>query len=195
MKRNIVLIGYRCSGKTSVGKILAREWGRDFSDTDALIEKNAGCSVEEIVSRYGWDHFRATERRLIEDVTRKENLVIASGGGAVMDQRNVRNLKRNGLIVWLRGSAKVLHARMDEEQKAGKIRPSLTGADPREEIQDVLRLRDPAYGAAADIVVDTSGLSVEEVAYTIRKALIEIQDKQNNGGKFLWASFPSDHIR
>jgi shikimate kinase len=177
MKRNVVLIGYRCSGKTSVGNMLAGEWGRDFSDTDALIEKHAGCSVGEIVRRYGWERFRAMERRLIEAVSRKENLVIASGGGAVMDERNVRNLKRNGLIVWLRGSEEVLHARMDEEQRSGRIRPSLTGADPLEEIHRVLPMRDSIYGAAADIAVDTSGLSVREVADKISKALTETEDK------------------
>jgi shikimate kinase len=146
MKRNVVLIGYRCSGKTSVGSMLAREWGRGFSDTDALIEKYAGCSVEEIVKRYGWERFRAMERRLIEAVSRQENLVIASGGGAVMDERNVKNLKRNG-------------------------------ADPLEEIHRVLPMRDSFYGAAADIAVDTSGLSVREVADKISKALAEAQDK------------------
>jgi shikimate kinase len=177
MKRNVVLIGYRCSGKSSVGEILAREWGIDFWDTDVLIEKNAGCSIEEIVSTYGWDHFRLMEQKLIEAVSKKENLVIASGGGAVMDERNVENLKRNGLLVWLGASAEVLHARMGEEERIGKIRPSLIGTDPREEIQQLLRARDPIYGAAADIAVDTSGLSVREVADRVRDALIERQER------------------
>jgi len=177
MKRNVVLVGYRCSGKSSVGEILAREWGIDFWDTDVLIEKNAGCSIEEIVSTYGWDRFRAMERKLIEAVSKKENLVIASGGGAVVDERNVKDLKRNGWIVWLGASAEVLRARMDEAKKGGQVRPSLTGADPQEEIQQLLRVRDPIYGAAADIAIDTSGLSVNEVVDLVREALIERQER------------------
>jgi shikimate kinase len=91
---NIVLIGYRCSGKTAVGKILAKELGRDFLDMDALIEENARCSIETIISQNGWNHFRGIERGLTEEVSSKDNLVIATGGGIVMDEENVKNLKK-----------------------------------------------------------------------------------------------------
>ena len=107
-RMNIVLIGYRCSGKTAVGKIVARELGRNFLDMDALIEENAGCSIETIISRKGWDHFREIEKRLVEEVSRKDNLIIATGGGVVVDEGNVKNLRKNGWIVWLNGKAEVL---------------------------------------------------------------------------------------
>jgi len=168
---NIVLIGYRCSGKTAVGKILARELGRNFLDTDVLIEENAGCSIETVVSRRGWDHFREIEKRLIKEVCRKDNLVIATGGGVVMDEENVKNLKRNGWIVWLNGKAEALKDRMDREQRSGKIRPSLTGADPLEEIKQVLDVRTPLYERTATLVVDTSTLSLREVSALIMKSL------------------------
>ena len=96
---NIVLIGYRCSGKTEVGKILARELGMGFIDTDLLIEENTGCSIESIVSEKGWDHFRKIERKTIAEVSEKDNVAIATGGGVVMDRNNVHNLNRNGFIV------------------------------------------------------------------------------------------------
>nr|NIR15922.1 shikimate kinase [Desulfobacterales bacterium] len=123
---NIVLIGYRCSGKTVVGKTLARELGKEFLDTDALIEENAGRTIERMISTKGWDHFRETEKRLVEEVSRRNNLVIATGGGIVMDEENVKNLKQNGWIVWLKGKPDVLRERMAKEQGSGKVRPSLT---------------------------------------------------------------------
>jgi shikimate kinase len=168
---NIVLIGYRCSGKTKVGKILARALDRDFLDTDTLIEKNAGCSIETLISATGWDYFRYMEKVLIEEVSKRDNLVIATGGGVVTDEENVKSLKGNGWIVWLNGKAEVLKERMDREQTLGKIRPSLTGADPLEEIKQVLRVRKPLYEQAGDFVVDTGNLSIEELAATIIKAL------------------------
>jgi len=168
---NIVLIGYRCSGKTAIGKILARELRRGFLDTDLLIEKNTGCSIEIIISRHGWDYFREIEKGLVEEASRRDNLVIATGGGVVMDKENVKNLKENGWIVWLKGESEVLKARMDNEQKSGKIRPSLTGADPLEEIKQVLEARTPLYEQASNLMVDTTTLSLREVTSSIIKAL------------------------
>ena len=168
---NIVLIGYRCSGKTEVGKILARELEKDFLDTDELIEDNAGCSIETIISRDGWNHFREIEKSLIEEVSRRNNLIIATGGGVVMDEDNVKNLKENAWIVWLDGKLEVLGERMNREQKSGKIRPSLTGVDPLEEIKQVLDVRIPFYKKAANFVVDTSNRTLEKVAASITNNL------------------------
>jgi len=168
---NIVLIGYRCSGKTSVGKILAKGLGKDFIDTDGLIEENSGCSIETIVSGSGWNHFRDIEKELVEEVSRRDNLVIATGGGVVLDQVNLKNLRHNGWIVWLKGNAEVLKERMDREQRSGKIRPSLTGAGPLDEVKEVLKIRTPLYQKAGDFTLDTNHLSVREVAASIMKAL------------------------
>ena len=168
---NIVLIGYRCSGKTEVGKILARELEKDFLDTDELIEDNAGCSIETIISRDGWGHFREIEKSLIEEVSRRNNLIIATGGGVVMDVDNVKNLKENAWTVWLNGESEVLRERMDKEQRSGKIRPSLTGEDSLEEIKQVMDVRIPLYEKTATFVVDTSTVTSAEVAALIIKNL------------------------
>jgi shikimate kinase len=168
---NIVLIGYRCSGKTTVGEILANELGRDFLDADALIEEKACCSIETLISTKGWDHFREIEKGLVEEVSRRDNLVIATGGGVVMDEENVKNLKENAWIVWLNGRPEVLKDRMGKEQRSGKGRPSLTGADPLVEIEQVLSIRKPLYEQAGDLTVDTSNLSIREVAALIMKNL------------------------
>lgn len=168
---NVVLIGYRCSGKTAVGKTLARGLRRGFFDTDELIEETAGDSIETLVSRKGWDHFRVVEKRLIAEVSKKQNVIIATGGGVVMDDDNVRNLKHDAWVVWLKGDVEILRERMAEEQKSGRIRPSLTRAGSLDEIMEVLRLRDPLYQMAAEHTVDTGNLSVAEVAALIMRNL------------------------
>jgi shikimate kinase len=164
---NIVLIGYRCSGKTAVGKILADELEMDFLDTDALIEERASCSIEALVSLKGWDRFRKIEKGLVQDLSMRDNLLIATGGGVVMDEGNVSNLKKNSWIVWLTGRPEVLKERMDKDQRSGKGRPSLTGADPLEEIEQVVSIRNHLYGQAGDLMVDTSDLSTREAANLI----------------------------
>lgn len=168
---NIVLIGYRCTGKTAVGKRLARELGKAFIDTDRLIEEETGCSLEAVVAARGWNHFREIEKGLIETTSEKDDQVIATGGGVVMDEENVRNLKRNGWVIWLQGRPEVLKVRMENEQRSGRNRPSLTGLGPMEEIAQVLRIRNPYYEQAASFVVDTSYLSPKDVVASIMKAL------------------------
>ena len=168
---NIVLIGYRCSGKTTVGKILAKELGIDFVDTDVLIEESAGCSIDAIISREGWDHFRDIEKRLIEGISIRDNLVIATGGGVVMDEANVINLKRNGLVVWLKAEAGLIRKRMEKQERSGITRPSLTGTDTIEEINDVLAIRTPYYEQACDLRVDTTTLSPFELSNLILKGM------------------------
>ena len=168
---NIVLIGFRCSGKTSVGEALAGMLKRSFLDTDELIEQRAGRSIDSIIESHGWDHFRGIEREVILEVSRKDGLIVATGGGIVLDASNVRQLKRNGLIVWLKGSADVLKKRMQQHQKSGKSRPSLTGTAPEDEIQEVLKIRAPLYERAGDIAVDVDALSVTDIAAAITEQL------------------------
>ncbi|MBW1800366.1 MAG: shikimate kinase, partial [Deltaproteobacteria bacterium] len=121
---NLVLIGYRCSGKTEVGKKLARELGADFLDTDALVEQRAGCTIDHIITGKGWGAFREMERELIEELSEKDHLIIATGGGAVMDEANVSQLKRNGWLIWLKGSAEALKKRMTADHRSVSTRPS-----------------------------------------------------------------------
>ena len=164
---NIVLIGYRCSGKTSVGQTLAEALNRDFLDTDELIEGNAGRSIEAIIARDGWDYFRDREREVIEEVSGRDLLVIATGGGVVLDRENLRQLGRKGRLIWLKGSSLILKKRMERQQREGTSRPGLTGRGPLEEIEQVLKTRTPLYEKATDLTVDTDALSVTDVAAVI----------------------------
>ena len=168
---NIVLIGYRCSGKTAVGSLLADELGMDFADTDVLIEEDAGESIEAIISTKSWDHFRNLERDLIQRISEKDNQVIATGGGVVINQENVKALKKDGWVVWLDAEPNILKERMDKEQRSGNIRPSLTGVDPLAEIEEVINTRRPMYKEAEDFMVDTTRLSEPEAATLIMKSL------------------------
>jgi len=167
---NLVLMGYRCSGKTSVGKILARRLGMRFCDTDAFIEKQAGKDIKTLVAQSGWACFRERERRAVEVISRLDRTVIATGGGVALDEGNVRNLKKNGWIVWLKAEPQVLEKRMGKEKEAGRHRPSLTGGDSVKEIRKVLEKRAPFYDDAAHLVVDTTALSSDAVAERIMNA-------------------------
>ena len=168
---NIVLIGYRCSGKTAIGRILAEKLDMDFVDTDVLIEKDAGETIEDIISTKSWDHFRNLERDVVKRISGKENQVIATGGGVVINQENVKVLKENGWILWLDAEPNVLKERMDKEQQSGNIRPALTGADPLAEIKEVMKTRRPMYKEAGDFMVDTTRVSEPEVTALIIKNL------------------------
>ncbi len=179
---NIVLIGYRCSGKTTVGRLLAARTGKDFRDTDSLVEETAGISIEDLVSRGGWDPFRTLEKQAVQAVSAQDNQVIAVGGGAVLEQENVRNLVRGGFVVWLDGTAEMLRGRMEGEQRLGRIRPSLTGEDPLTEIRQVLKTRRPVYEKVSALRVDTSALGPEETATVIIEALSEKGEKRVHGG-------------
>jgi shikimate kinase len=168
---NIVLIGYRCTGKTSVGKALSERLGKSFVDTDDYIEKKAGQQIGDMVAKQGWDFFREKEKEAIRDATSSEGLIIAPGGGAVLNTENVTNLKRIGVIVLLETTKETILERMRADEKTEQQRPSLTGKDPLEEIEEVLEIRRPYYQQAMDFSVDTTSKSIQEVVEEILQKL------------------------
>jgi shikimate kinase len=168
---NIVLIGYRGAGKSRVGMQLAERLGREFIDTDRLIEERQGASIGNIVKSHGWEHFRNLEKRVIEEIAGGDPCVIAPGGGAVTDPGNVRRLKERGLVIWLKAKPEVLAERMGGDPQTDHSRPSLTGRGILEEIVEVLSVRNPLYERAADFQIDTSNLGIEEVLERILSIL------------------------
>ena len=177
---NIVLIGYRCCGKTTVGKLLARNLKRKFLDTDRLIEERTGLSIQSYVSQNAWGNFRRAERDVVEKIAAKDAVVIATGGGVIIDQENVRNLRKNGWMVWLDSGAPDIKDRMKKEVKAGRLRPSLSGADPLDEIDQILQERRPFYEHSSDYTVDTNGQPPEKVAQEIMMAF-SLKHKNHQG--------------
>ena len=158
---NVVLIGYRGTGKSTVGKIVAARLGRVLVSTDAEIVKLVGQSIPEIVAKNGWEYFRDFETKVCQELAGRDALIIDTGGGAILRSQNVEALKTRGTLFWLTASVETIAKRIGSDSQ----RPSLTGTKSFvDEIQDVLRERTPKYQAAADHVIETEGRSCPQVA-------------------------------
>ncbi len=165
--RNVVLIGYRATGKTSVGRVLSRLLERPVVDLDQVLEAEAGQAIAEIVARQGWDEFRRRESRLVARYAAQHGLILATGGGVVLDPENVRRLKANGFVVWLTAPASVIQERLQANEAEVLNRPPLSGSDAVQEVEQVLQARLPLYRRAADLVLTTDGVSPEDLARQI----------------------------
>ncbi|HDZ89985.1 MAG TPA: shikimate kinase [Deltaproteobacteria bacterium] len=164
---NIVLIGYRCCGKTTVGSLLSRDLGMEFLDTDRLIEEETGLPVHSYVAQKGWGAFRAVERGIVRSVASMDKAVIATGGGVVTDMESVRDLKKNGWIAWLMADAAVIRERMRDQEAGGSMRPPLSGVDAADEVDQILWERRPLYARASDCTFSTDGHGPRQVATEI----------------------------
>lgn len=161
---NIILIGMRGSGKTTVGKILARKLQKEFIEMDELIAKKVNMSIAKIVKQHGWDYFRDRETEIVKEIIEKDNVVISAGGGVVVRPENIALLKRHGKLFWLTVSVPALLKRIGDD----KNRPSLTGKTSRKEDMEItLKEREKLYQNAADVVVDTENKTAKEVAKEI----------------------------
>jgi shikimate kinase len=167
----IVLIGYRCTGKTSVGKRLAARLCIPFYDTDDLIQRKAGKTVRELVDAEGWDAFRTRERAIIQQLSSSADVVIAAGGGAIMDAANRKALKEKGPCVWLRADVKTITKRMRNDRTSDAQRPPLSGDSLEQETAAILETRKPFYREMADCTIDTSGKEINVIADEILSAL------------------------
>src|SRR5262245_25832141 len=170
---NIVLIGYRGTGKSTVGRALAAKLGRAVVSTDQEIIRRAGRSIPEIVAGHGWEYFRDLESEVCKDVAGQNNLVIDTGGGAILRKQNVDVLKQNGLLFWLTASVGTIASRIGGDTQ----RPSLTGTKSFvEEIQDVLSERTPSYQAAADHTLGSETRSVNQLVGSILRLLAPVAE-------------------
>jgi shikimate kinase len=163
----IILIGYRASGKSTVGVLLARKLKIPFCDTDAQVEAAVGMPIKEMVARHGWEYFRAREKAAIKELMRKEDSVIATGGGAVLDDENVKLLKMMGKVIWLDAALPDIIGRLEADAESCARRPQFTESDLLCETTEVLKERIPLYEKAADYSLDTFGKSGTQVAEEI----------------------------
>ncbi len=161
---NIVLIGYRGTGKSTVGRLLAARLGRTLVSTDAEIVARAKRAIPEIVAQEGWDYFRDLESDICRELASRDQLVIDTGGGAILRPQNVEALKQSGRLFWLTASVETIATRIGGDNQ----RPSLTGTKSFvDEIADVLRERTPKYQAATDHVVATDDRSIDQLVETL----------------------------
>jgi shikimate kinase len=164
--KHLILVGLMGAGKTTVGRHCAERLGRDFVDTDDLVIMHAGMPIDEIFASGGEAQFRSFERDVIADVCASPTpLVVACGGGSVIDPENRRQLRSAGVVIWLRASVAVLAARVGD----GRTRPLLAGG-PTAALTRLDRLREPLYEATADCAIETDGIDADAVAEAVLAA-------------------------
>ncbi len=161
-ERNLILCGFMATGKSSVGKRLAELLNYDFIDMDASIEAEEGISIPQIFSSRGEQAFRALECRMVDQVVGRTRCVIATGGGTIVNPINLEKLKSCGIVINLTADPETILLRAG----SGDDRPMLREGDRLERIRMLMKSRAPAY-AQAHMVVDTSSLSIDEIAQLI----------------------------
>jgi shikimate kinase len=170
LPENIFLVGLMGAGKTSVGKVLARRFNKIFYDSDQEIERSTGVKIPLIFEIEGESGFRDRESRLLEELVRRRNIVLATGGGAVLSAQNRRLLADHGTVVYLRAAVSDLWQRTRHD----KNRPLLQTADPQGRLQELFEQRDPLYREIADIIIDTGNQGLGSLAHRIEQKLLQL---------------------
>ena len=165
--RNLILTGFRATGKTSVGRIVAARLRWTFLDTDELARERLGAPIAEIVARHGWSFFRTAERQLLLELTAMRQTVLATGGGAIEHHKEWSELRRCALVVWLDAESDTIRQRLRDDPDSGHQRPSLTGQTVTDEIEHLMERRRPMYAAGSDLRLDTEDKTPEQLAEEI----------------------------
>ncbi len=172
MKTNIALIGFMGVGKTAVGRTLAKKLNKRFVELDSLIEQKVGKSIPDIFQQDGEIAFRELEIEVTKEVATAKNLVIACGGGIVLNKINIDRLRQEAIIVYLTASLQVILKRTSGD---GVRRPLLEVANPALTIRELLKFRKPCYERASDTKIDTSKLDINSVVAQITGKIKEYE--------------------
>lgn len=157
----LVLIGYRGTGKSAVGRRVAERLGLDYVGMDDTIVERAGMPIPEIVAKFGWPHFRDLESAVAEDLSSRDDLLVDTGGGVIERPQNMTVLSVNACVIWLKASVDVIVARIEKETQ----RPALTTDKTfTEEVAEVLARRVAKYKSAAQFEIDTDSLTIDQIA-------------------------------
>lgn len=164
---NIYLIGYRCTGKSTVGRELAGQGGLSFYDTDEVIAAGQQRRIAQIVADRGWDHFRELEKKALRQLSTKGASVVATGGGIVLQPANIACMQTSGTIIWLRAELHTIMARLLQDPATADSRPALTRQSLEEEVRATLAARLEHYRRAADLSVRTDSSRPDDIAARI----------------------------
>jgi len=165
--RNLILVGPMGAGKSTIGRLLAKELKLSFKDSDKEIEQRTGANIPWIFDVEGEEGFRAREESVIDDLTQRQGIVLATGGGVVMREANRRHLHERGVVVYLATPVSMQLERTSRDRN----RPLLRTPDPRKRLTELMELRDPLYRETAHIIMPTDGGSARDVALRIIHAL------------------------
>ncbi len=173
--KNVVLLGFQGTGKSVIARRLSKVMGREFVDIDRCIEQKAGKTVAEIFAQDGEAAFRTMESHMVDELSQTQGRILSTGGGIVLNPRHVERLRQNGILVLLEARPEIILSRV---RRRIAQRPLLQGSNPLQTIERLLKERVPYY-RCADFTVDTSELSVREVAHRIQKRVLQIEHAQN----------------
>lgn len=165
---NVFLVGPMGAGKTTIGRLLAEELHKEFYDSDQMIEERAGADVSWIFDVEGEEGFRDRERKVISELTGLDNIVLATGGGAILAEQNRKHLRKGGTVVYLMATISQQVERTRRDQKRPLLRNT---PDPRAKLTELMEKRDPLYREVADVVVMTSRRSPRAVCNEIIEML------------------------
>jgi len=167
MAKPIIFVGPMGAGKTTIGRQIAKSLGRKFYDSDKEIEKKTGASIPLIFELEKEEGFRKRESAMIKELACKENIVMATGGGAVLKKQNRDIISKHGYVIYLCAPVDQLLRRTARD----KNRPLLQTDNPKKTIKDLLKIRDPLYREVADMVMETNGCTVSQVVSKLKKIL------------------------
>ena len=177
---NIILIGFRGTGKTTIGKMLAQRLGKEFVDADEYLEQKEGKTVKDIFAEGGEKLFREIETQIIAELCLLDNRVVATGGGAILREENVKTLKKSGIIILLEADVDTIYKRIHKGAMTDQRRPSLTNRGAYEEIEYLLEYRRPLYDRTADFVISTTSMSeiaaANKIITFLRNNVMDLKD-------------------
>lgn len=159
MARTLILVGPMGAGKTTIGRQLAQQLGREFYDSDREIEEHTGADIPLIFELEGEAGFRKREKSMLKELTKKEGIILATGGGAILDPENREQMSKHGFVVYLNAPLSQLINRTSKD----KNRPLLQTENPHKKLEEILAIRDPLYREVADAIVETDGSPIRNV--------------------------------
>ncbi len=175
MAQNIILVGYRCTGKTTVGRLLAERLARPFADADDLVEARAGRSIKDIFASESEAGFRDRESAALKELCSQSAGIISTGGGAVLRESNRALLKTSGFVVWLTAAPETVWDRLQTDPTTAARRPNLTATGGEAEVRALIAARDPLYRDVAHFTVASDALSPEGVVEAVLKAWTKVE--------------------